>query len=529
MQNGYFRLVQDNEGFGVALYQPKDGGEEVQLGELIDYLDGHGIAYDRKRIEMLLMDDHDAMCHLGKNVCPAIPETYTLHVSEDGMLATVRFIAPSETGNRISYDDFLKDLQFQNITYGIQTGNLQEHFQSPGLFGVDIILAKGKEPVPGIDAQIQYMFQTDLHRRPAQREDGSVDYFHMTTINQCRKGDVLARIIPEKPGVDGHDIHGRTISPRLAKPAVLKFGRNITLSEDRRVITAAVDGHVTLVDDKVFVSDVYEVQNVDVATGNLDYEGSIQVNGDVAENFEVRAGGNVIINGLVEGAKVVAGGNIIIAKGMNGMSKGFLKAGGDVVVKFLENARVVSGGYVQAEAIMNSKVSSGSEVTVEGRKGVIVGGYVQAAKKITAKCIGANLGSATILEVGVNPLLKTQYSRIQKAIAENTKTVKDAEVILLNFKDKLKKGVEYNESQLKYMKSVATLVEEKTAELEQLNIRLEKLRQMMEIQKQAEVVVSDEIFAGTTIIIGDASKTIQNSYHYCRFVREQGEIRMAPL
>ena len=139
------------------------------------------------------------------------------------------------------------------------------------------------------------------------------------------------------------------------------------------------------------------------------------------------------------------------------------------------------------------------------------------------------MGATTILEVGVNPLIKTQYSRIQKAIAENTKTVKDAEVILLNFKEKLKKGVEYNESQLKYMKSVATLVEEKTAELEQMNVRLEKLRQMMDIQKQAEVVVNDEIFNGTTIIIGDASKTIQNSYHYCKFVREQGEVRMAPL
>ena len=37
---------------------------------------------------------------------------------------------------------------------------------------------------------------------------------------------------------------------------------------------------MALVDDKVFVSDVYEVQNVDVSTGNLEFEGSIQVNGD---------------------------------------------------------------------------------------------------------------------------------------------------------------------------------------------------------------------------------------------------------
>lgn len=139
------------------------------------------------------------------------------------------------------------------------------------------------------------------------------------------------------------------------------------------------------------------------------------------------------------------------------------------------------------------------------------------------------MGATTILEVGVNPLIKAQYTRIQKLVQETTKTVKDAEVILTNFKEKLKKGVQYNEAQLKYMKTVSGLVQEKSAELEKLNDRQQQLKQMMDIQKQAEVVVNDEIFTGTTIIIGDASRTIQSSYHYCKFVREQGEIRMAPL
>ena len=52
---------------------------------------------------------------------------------------------------------------------------------------------------------------------------------------------------------------------------------------------------------------------------------------------------------------------------------------------------------------------------------------------------------------------------------------------------------------------------------------------MMEIQKAAEVVVNNEMFPGTTIIIGDAARTIQTSYHYCKFIREQGEIKMAAL
>ncbi len=529
MQNGYFRLVNKGDGYGVALYQPQGGGEQIQIDELATYLDGIKAVYDRRRLEMLLMGEEDEYYRLGAGQCPAVQEDYRLHVSEDGMLALARFIAPSETGNRISLDDFIKDLKFRNITFGVNSEVLEEHFKTETSYCTDIIVARGKTPIQGEDARIEYNFNTDPHRRPTQREDGSVDYFHLTTINQCRKGDELARIIPENPGESGSDVYGQEISPRMVKKAVLKFGRNIELSEDKMVIRSMVDGHVSLVDDKVFVADVYEVKNVGISTGNLEYEGSIQIDGDVAANYEVKAGGNVIVNGLVEGARIIAGGNIIIAKGMNGMGKGYLKAGGDVVVRFLENTRVVTGGYVQTEAILHSKVSAGNEVCVEGHKAIIVGGYVQAGTKISAKVIGASMGASTILEVGVNPLIKTQYTNMQKNITECAKTVKNAEVILANFKDKIKKGFQYNEGQIKYMKSVAKLVEDKSAELEQMNQRLEALRSMMEIQKQAEVVVNDEIFPGTTIIIGEASKTIQTSYHYCKFVKERGDVCMAAM
>ena len=211
------------------------------------------------------------------------------------------------------------------------------------------------------------------------------------------------------------------------------------------------------------------------------------------------------------------------------MGKGFLKAGRDVVVKFLENARVVAGGYVQTEAIMHSHISAGADVRVEGRRGVIVGGHVQAAQGVSARTIGANMGASTILEVGVNPLIKEQVVRLQKGIEENEKTIKDARVILENFTEKLKKGVKFTESQVKYMKTVAQMIEDKTAEAGRLNEKLDRFRSVMETQKSAEVVVMDIIYPGTTIIIGDAIKTIQTEYHYCKFVKEKGEVCMAAM
>ncbi len=529
MRNGYFRLVNYESGYGLKLYPAQDMGDELRVSEITEYLDGYGIAYDRNKLEMLVMEGEETVYYLGSEPCPNYPESYMLDISEDSMYATVRFIPPTEIGSRLTFDDFLRDLRLRNIVYGIQTGELQGHFQSAGLYGTDIVLARGKEPTPGVDASIEYYFNTETHRRPKVCEDGSVDYFTLTTINQCKKGDALARIIPEVPGIDGSDIYGNRIRAKEPKRITLKFGQNIGLSEDKRTIYTMVDGHVTLLEDKVFVSDVYAVKDVDVSTGNLDYQGSIQIDGNVSTNFEVKAGGNVIIEGLVEGAKIIAGGSITIGKGMNGAAGGMLKAGGDVMVKFLENARVVAGGFIHSGAILHSRVSAGTEIIVEGKRGLIVGGYVQAAKRIEAKSIGASMGATTILEVGVNPLIKTQFTRLQKSQADMVKTLQNAEVILTTFKEKLSKGVQFNESQLKYMKSVAALVEEKTAELKELDVRLEKLHKMMETQKQAEILVNNEMYPGTTIIIGDATKTIHTSYHYCKFVRDQGEVKMVAL
>ena len=529
MQNGYFRLVKDATGFGVSLIQPTGCGEEIRMEELFKYLSDLKIPHDKKRLEVEAVMGVDVICHLGNGECPVCDETFYVDVSEDNLLATVRFIAPSEGGKRLTMDGFLDALAAKQITYGLDTQNVQAHFNSSGMFCTDFVVARGKEVIQGKDAQIEYGFNTEMHKRPVHKEDGRVDYFNLATITFCHKGDVLAKIIPEQPGEAGMDVYGKLVKPKDVKKETIKFGKNTELSEDKMTLTSLVEGHVSLANGKVTVANVYSVKDVDTSTGNIDFEGSIEISGNVAANFEVKAGGNVVVNGYVEAARIIAGGNIIIAKGMNGMGNGYLRAGGDIVVKFLENVRVVTGGYLETDAILHCTVSAGSDVRADGKRGMIVGGYVQAANTVTAKVIGASMGALTTVEVGVKPLIKSQYERIQKALEENEKTSKAAQVVVDNFKEKQKKGVQFNERQVRYIRSVNTLVKEKAAEAQQLSVRLERLKAMMEVQKKAEIVVSGQVHANTTIIVGDASKPIMSACHYCKFIREDGEVRMVPL
>lgn len=145
----------------------------------------------------------------------------------------------------------------------------------------------------------------------------------------------------------------------------------------------------SLVGGKVFVSDVYEVPaDVDNSTGNIEYSGSVTVRGNVKGGFRISAKGDIVVEGIVEDAELYAGGQIIVKRGIHGMGKGVLQAGGNVLCKFIENAKVISGGYVDSEAILHSQVDAYSDVIVDGKKGFITGGIIRAGNLVSAKTIG---------------------------------------------------------------------------------------------------------------------------------------------
>ncbi len=529
MKNGYFKLINMRKGFGVRIVPGRDGGEAVRIQELMNYLDKEKIPYTVEALKQAIAKNEDTAVLLGEGECPFCEESYSMNVTADGMTATARFYPASETGVRLTFDEFYKDLRYRGVKFGVQMPVIQEHFQSEGIYDTDLVVAQGKPARHGTDAVVEYFFNTDIHARPEVKEDGSVDFFNLNVVNHCKKGDVLAKITPEDPGEYGTTIMGERLKPRDVKKAAFKFGKNILLSEDKLSLTSEVDGHVTLVDGSVFVSDVYEVENVDTSTGNIDFTGSVQVNGNVATNFQIKAGGNVIIKGVVEGAHVEAGGNIIIARGMNGMSRGTLKAGGNIVAKFFENATVDAEGYIHAESILHSQVAAGTEITVNGRKGFVTGGHVQADQKVEAKTMGAAMGAATVVEVGVNPKIKARYQQIQKEIGEIARTIKEKQPIIANFMEKKAKGAKFNEAQLKYIKENIQLIEAKKTELAKCNEELQELQKFFDPQKKAVIVVTGEVYPGTTLVIGDVSMTVQTSYKYCRFEVVDGEVKMRPI
>ena len=527
--NGFFQLDLRPEGTFLRIYAAKDGGEPVNINELSDYLQKKGISYEITDLNRKVQAITDkGVFQLDSIKRYQEREMMVVTIAPNKMEASVRFYPPSVQGFKLEKDDIYADMHTAGVNFGIDS-DVVDSFLQKRIYCTDIVMAVGQPVRHGTDASIEYFFKTDLKARPTLNEDGSVDFFNLNTMNHVKAGDLLARLTREDPGDYGVNVCGEKVKPRDVKRLKLRYGRNVYVNEDHTEAYCEVNGHVTLVDDKIFVSDVYVAENVDNATGDINYEGTVKISGNVCSNFTVRAKGNIEIMGVVEGATLEAGGDITIARGVNGKGKAVLKAGGNIISKYIENAEVTAKGFVETEVILHATVMAGTEVNVGGKKGLISGSTVCATNLISAKTMGSQMGADTVLELGVNPAVKVRYQELQEQIAHNQKSMKQIEPVLVASEQKLSAGAKMSKEQLKYIQDMAVAFKQLKQKIDCDMQEYDEIDELLCHETEAKVVVKDTIFAGTKIAFNDVSMTVKQDYQYCKFIKSGGDVRMAAI
>ncbi len=528
--NGYFQIIPKNGMCAIKLFPPKDGGKPISREELTEYLSIKNISYDIKELASTLnsLSDEEVIFMTTTEFKYALGETAKVFIAPDNMSVTVRLIPPFLGAELMSREEFLREFTSRGVKFGLDDSVIDDFLKNRP-YCTDVEIAKGLPPVQGSDASIEYFFNTDPRIKPTLNEDGSVDFFNLNTINHCEKGQLLAKLTPAVFGTPGINVKGERIRPREVKQLQLKYGHEIELSEDKTEIRSMVNGHVNLVEGKVFVSSVFEVENVDNSVGNIEYDGNVCVNGNVCENFTIKAKGNIEVKGIVEGAFLEAGGNITIARGMNGMHKGRLTSGGNIVSKFLENATVSAKGFVEAESIMHSNVVAGTDIRVIGKKGFIAGGRAVATNTIEVKNLGSSMGADTVVEVGMDATLKQEIAALKKEMLQLDKSLATIKPVLDGARIKLTSGVKMTTDQLTQIQKLAKISKEQTDRLTEIEDQLSKIEEPGDAETAGQVIVTGDVYPGTKICIGDVSMVVKSAMKYCRFVKEAGDVKMVAI
>lgn len=526
-RNGYFQLIIQEHGTFLRIYPPVEGGEKVRPSEVSAYLTREKITtFDVREINAAIMKQQEAPVDLLVSAEAIIPATEILAVtiSEDKMMVRGRFYPPSTDGRMLDKREIISDMAMAGIKAGVDE-QVIEQFLADRHYCTDYILAKGFEPIQGEDAVITYHFNTETSLKPTVHEDGTVDYHELNNIARVNQGQVIATLTKEDPGRAGLNVCGEVIRPREVKKLRLSPGKNMLLSEDRLQLISQVNGHASVVEDKVFVSNVYEVQDVDASTGDINYDGTVMVKGNVRSGYSINAKGNIEVNGVIEGATLKAEGDVLLKRGIQGMGKAKVECTGNLVAKFIENAEVIAGGFIQTESIMHSHVMAKEEIEVSGKKGFITGGMVRSTKMITAKNLGSPMGTDTVLEVGVDPILKEKYQTMQTEIKESEKILATSKPVLTAFGKKMASGEKISKEQVLKVQELQKLVTANETRIIKNVKEMEEIEEMLQAETNACIKAQGNIYTGVKIVISDSTLFVRENLTFCRFVREKGEIK----
>jgi len=327
-------------------------------------------------------------------------------------------LTPPKGGKPVTLEDLRAALAAQGIVHGVQDAALAAALLEGRCEAVEI--ARGTPPTPGTPTRFESLLDRLKPRAKEIDELAQVDYRELGSLLLVSPGTLLMQRHPPLPGIDGRNVLGEPVLP--AEPPDIPYARDLAGvaldPENPLLLRAAIAGTPKLVAHGVQVNPMVEVDAVDLSTGNINFQGSLLVRGDIAATMEVRVTGDVEVHGAIEAALVEAGGNVSVRGGIIGMAdtapvgkeasrNAHIVCGQSLKAKFIENAIISAGADVLVEReIRQSSIAAGGSVTVgppNSQQSAITGGQTRALHAIRAGTIGSPAGIPTLVQAGLDP------------------------------------------------------------------------------------------------------------------------------
>jgi uncharacterized protein (DUF342 family) len=522
------------EGAFLKVSPPHGKGNGVLEGTVTETLLQRGVAdFDQDLVSKTVREAAGEYIHIGDYQRNSSNDsTLSIDIVEGDMKANVTVSRPGPGGRDYSAENYINFLHSYKVYHGIKEDIISRQVDRP-VYGEPVTLAEGDKAMDGRDAYIQYNFETNQNKvRLREGINGRINFKDLNIIQNVVENQPVAVKIGAEKGKDGKNIKGVLLPAGDGKDIPLPLGKNVHVGEDGVTIIADINGQVLLVNNKINVEPVYTVDGgVNLRSGNIEFLGTVIINGDVEDGFLVKAAGNIEVNGTVEKARLESEGNIIVTQGITGKGEGVIKAGHSVWAKFIENAVVETGDLVVvSDGIINSRVDAANRVLCQGKRAAIVGGQVRACEEINAKTLGSPVsGTETVLEVGFDPGLKSRLvhltekkERVRREFDELQRNIQT----IINIKRQRKALPEDKEIALAdFMALRQTLIGNIKKTEEDLN---EVLAVLNANKTRGRVSASARVYPGVRITIRNIREDVRNEFKAVTFVLEDTLIKASP-
>lgn len=443
-----------------------------------------------------------------------------VRISDDNMQAFLYLMPPGEGKDNYTKDELIDFLQKKGVTTGFHQSNLAAIIRKK-VYRREIEVARGQAVIHGKDGYYEYKFSPERYRAPEVRPDGSVDYTSMSTLENVKKGDPVAVYHHAHAGQDGYDVKGNEIKADMAKEIPALKGQVVLSPDDPDVYLAAKDGKIEIRDGGIDIQHVHEIHgDVTLITGKVEFLGDVLIHGNVEAGVTICAGRNIEIRGIVEAVNLFAGGDITLCHGIQGAKKAKISAKGNIFADFIEHTIVTAGESVQANTIMNSRVSADKYVILTGKKGAVIGGYTHAEKGIKAAEVGNVSEVRTVVHAGCTKEVYQRAHQIKKRNKEISGRIKE---IAAEMDECWKKYTDAEERSLRLEileQSRNTLM----AEWDEGRYEFQVIEKAIKDSLSAEIVVGGNVYQGTLICFGISQMPVEHTTCFMKYFSLGGRI-----
>ncbi len=513
---------------------PKQGGAPVLSHGILEMLrertDGK---IDKNKVEAVVERAKDVYESIGYFENNALENGIAkCTIAPDQLTASIILFPPGLNGADLTEKDIRDILYEAEVLEGVDNAKIKQVIEYPEYYEpVDV--AFGKPPIKGENAIIQYNFEASPSEYVLRAHKDAFTMSEFVDLQNVRKGDVVAEKIPLKLGKDGRAVTGEHISAPDGIDRDIPIGANVSLSEDKKQAIANTSGVVRIRAECVVIDPVYTVNgNAGIKTGSIDFVGSVIIKGNVEDNVEIIAEGDINVLGTVGNAILKASGNIYVLRGISGGTDCKITSGASIIARFAENCSVrVKEFLVVSDGIINSEVISMNSVISRGRRASIVGGSITATKLVETKNLGSKTGAKTHIEVGVDPEVRMREIELTRNIAGITKEIQQLKnhMDVLERRIRLKKvsggeknvssrdSDEFREGQERLNELISKRREEE--------YELESIKEELSSHKaEGSISVYRKIYPGVQVIVGGERLQIQREQQYKTYVSKDGVV-----
>ncbi len=343
-------------------------------------------------------------------------------ISDDMLTARISLYPGINNDKKISYQQVAFMLtEKHKVSPGyIDDKALQDavNLLNEGFIVEGVTVCRGNPPVHGKNAVIEYLFERP-NVKPKLLPNGKVDYKEFTKFIFVQKDQLIIKRTPADKGKPGRDITGNVIKPIEGEDRNVEVVDGVYANLEKTEFRSKYNGHIILSGDTITVLPLLQIDgDVDMHVGNIRFEGTIHITGNVQSGFIIEAD-DIIVDGIVENAELKARNTIVIRRGIKGIiSKGFVKAGGNVSIGYGENARISTGGELSIEKYCYNSTIEANSIIANGKDTIINGGEIKAFSTIKVSKIGSKSSGRMEVALGYSPLLQAKAEKVKVEITQ---------------------------------------------------------------------------------------------------------------